>query len=219
MYLRNPLKSDDALRIAPSISSVFFILTVLALTAFDAFRESAPFSQFHAVAAKILPFSVAEVLAFLLFPAFFFAMYALCIALARLCAKGTGSFGMWLRAYAYSLVPIAIVYHVAHYFTLLLVEGQRGLSLFSDPFGKGWNLFGTRDIGVNPGIVGADVVWYIQLSLIVIGHIVALYLSHRVTEALVPEKKHSILSELPLLAVMVFYTAFGLWILSRPFAL
>ena len=41
------------------------------------------------------------------------------------------------------LVPIALVYAVAHYFTLLVIQAQYAFPLASDPFGFGWNLFGT----------------------------------------------------------------------------
>jgi len=48
-------------------------------------------------------------------------------------------------AFAHSLVPIAFAYSVAHYFSLLVLEGQGIISLISDPFGFGWDLFGTAD--------------------------------------------------------------------------
>ena len=50
------------------------------------------------------------------------------------------------RGFALTLVPIAIGYHVAHYLVFLLVQGQYIIPLLSDPFGYGWNLFGTRRI-------------------------------------------------------------------------
>ena len=42
-----------------------------------------------------------------------------------------------------SLVPIALVYAIAHYFSLFVIQGQYMIPLLSDPFGKGWDLFGT----------------------------------------------------------------------------
>ena len=47
------------------------------------------------------------------------------------------------RAFVHSLVPIAMVYVAAHYLTFLLFEGQAIRYLASDPFGQGWDLFGT----------------------------------------------------------------------------
>jgi hypothetical protein len=61
--------------------------------------------------------------------------------------------------------------------------------------------------------------WYLQLSAIVLGHIAALSVSHLITRRLVPDRRRAFLAEVPMVAVMVAYTAFGLWILAQPFAL
>ena len=53
------------------------------------------------------------------------------------------------RSFALTLVPIAIGYHVAHYLVFLLVQGQYIIPLLSDPFGRGWNLFGTAGYRVD----------------------------------------------------------------------
>ncbi|MDP9119142.1 MAG: hypothetical protein M3M93_02550, partial [Actinomycetota bacterium] len=45
--------------------------------------------------------------------------------------------------FAHSLVPIVLAYVIAHYISFLVLEGQLGLVRLSDPFGAGWNLFGT----------------------------------------------------------------------------
>ncbi len=44
---------------------------------------------------------------------------------------------------AVALLPIAMVYQLAHYSTFLFVNGQQIIRLASDPFGYGYNLFGT----------------------------------------------------------------------------
>ena len=43
-----------------------------------------------------------------------------------------------------SLVPIALVYAVAHYFTYLVIQGQYAITLASDPFGRGWDICSGR---------------------------------------------------------------------------
>ncbi len=70
------------------------------------------------------------------------AYWAACRSAARL------SGGMWTAAgvssrFAHTLVPIALAYAFAHYFTLVAFEGQLLISTMSDPFGQGWDLFGT----------------------------------------------------------------------------
>jgi hypothetical protein len=204
---------------AESLWLVMFILSVLALTAFDGFRETAPYAHALTFLAAFIPFSVLEILSFGAMPLLFFGTYALCIFFVAYLRGSTKEFFVLLKRYAYSLVPIAIVYHFAHYFTLLIVQGQSIVSIISDPLGRGWNLFGSAGYKISPGVIGADTVWHVQLAAIVLGHIMALYLSHLVTNELITDKKRAVIAELPLLVVMVFYTAFGLWILSRPFAL
>ena len=51
-----------------------------------------------------------------------------------------------------SVVPIVIGYAIAHYVTLLVVEGQRTAINWSDPLGRGWNVFGSAEMGVNSAL-------------------------------------------------------------------
>src|SRR4029078_342485 len=67
-----------------------------------------------------------------------------------------------------SLVPIALVYAVAHYFSLFVIQGQYMLPLLSDPFGKGWNLFGTAHVIPNIGLLTPNTIWYVQVVALVI---------------------------------------------------
>ena len=75
------------------------------------------------------------------------------------------------RSFAFTLVPIAIGYHLAHYLTFLLIQGQYIIPLASDPFGFGWNLFGTAGYRVDIAIVGARFAWYAAVTAILLGHI------------------------------------------------
>jgi hypothetical protein len=80
--------------------------------------------------------------------------------------------------FALTLVPIAIAYHIAHYFVYLLIQGQYIVPLMSDPFGYGWDLFGTAGYRVDIAIVGARFAWYTAVVAIVCGHVVAVWLAH-----------------------------------------
>src|SRR5499426_4914767 len=82
------------------------------------------------------------------------------------------------RHFALTLVPIAIGYHVAHYLTFLLIQGQYIIPLVSDPFGFGWNLFGTAGYRVDIAVVDARFAWVTAVAAILIGHIAAVYLAH-----------------------------------------
>jgi hypothetical protein len=113
-------------------------------------------------------------------------------------------------------VSIAIAYQVAHYYTYLLIQGQAIIALLSDPFGWGWNLFGTAGYKINAALVGADFVWYSQVALIVAGHVIAVYLAHVTALRLMRNQRLAVRSQYPMLALMILYTVFSLWILSQP---
>jgi hypothetical protein len=159
---------------------------------------------------------VSETLGLVAVPLLFLAVYLVFVKLSQLLGRGTGRLGRFAAAYVYSLVPIAIAYQVAHYFTVFLAQGQRIVHLVSDPFGWGWNLLGTAGYGLNATIVQADVVWYSQVALIVAGHIIAVYLAHLIALRLLQDPRRVLKSQLPMLALMVLYTVFSLWILSQP---
>jgi hypothetical protein len=115
--------------------------------------------------------------------------------------------------FAHSLVPIMLAYVVAHYFSFLVLEGQLGLLRLSDPFGLGWDLFGTSDWSVNLALVSPTTIWYVQVAAIVIGHIGGVVLAHDRAIALF-DREDAIRTQYALLAVMIAFTATGLLILS-----
>ena len=142
-------------------------------------------------------------------------LVALAFALAmRAAAKVVG--GSWhplAIRFAHSLVPIILAYAVAHYFSFLVLEGQIGLVRLSDPFGAGWDLFGTSDWRVNYSLVSPTTIWYVQVAAIVTGHIGGVILAHDRAIAMF-DREEAIRTQYALLAVMIVFTASGLLILS-----
>ncbi len=120
------------------------------------------------------------------------------------------------RAFVLTLVPIAIGYHVAHYLVFLLVQGQYIIPLLSDPFGYGWDLFGTAGYRVDIGLVGARFAWYAAVAAIVAGHVAAVYLAHVRAIAVFGAPGAALLTQVPLTALMVVYTFIGLSITAQP---
>ena len=124
--------------------------------------------------------------------------------------------GDFPRLMAGSVVPIAIGYAVAHYTTLLIVEGQRTAINFSDPLGLGWNVFGSAEMGVNSGVFNhATLVAFIQLAAIVTGHVLGIVSAHEKSLALL-RPADALRGQWPMLVVMVFYTCSGLLLLFSP---
>jgi hypothetical protein len=119
-------------------------------------------------------------------------------------------------AFVFTLVPIAVAYHLAHYFSLLVTAGQFMIPLVSDPFGFGWNLFRTAGYKVDLGAVSPYVFWYGAVILIVTGHVIAVVLAHVAALRLFGSARAAAASQVPMVALMVAYTMLSLWILAQP---
>ena len=187
-----------------------FVVFTLASVTFDSLLGTPPWVELQRLT------SMPQTLGLIALPLLFLAVYLTFVKLSQLFGLGYVPFKRLAGAYVYSLVPIAIAYQVAHYYTLLLVQGQAIIALLSDPFGWGWNLFGTADYEINAGLIAADFVWYSQIALIVAGHVIAIYLAHVAALRLLRAPKLAMRSQYPMVALMILYTVFSLWILSQP---
>jgi hypothetical protein len=112
-------------------------------------------------------------------------------------------------------VPIALAYVAAHYFTLLMFDGQRLFYAISDPLGEGSDLFGTAGTQPDFGFIGANAIWYWQVGFVVAGHVAALVLAHDRALALYEDPKQAVRSQYWMLAIMVGFTSLALWLLSQ----
>jgi hypothetical protein len=141
------------------------------------------------------------------------AVAALFAAATAACGR-IGRYSGAIGQYAHTLVPIAAGYAIAHYFSLLLFDGQTTFILASDPFGTGANLFGTAGMGVDYSVVGDRTISLVQTAAIVAGHVVAVTLAH--DRALVLARAgggHPVLGQIPMLIVMVAFTLGALFLL------
>jgi hypothetical protein len=128
---------------------------------------------------------------------------------------GGFSAGRLANEFVHSLVPIALAYVAAHYFTLLLFQGQAMAFLVSDPLGDGSDIFGTADSQIDYTLIGGEATWYFQVAFVVIGHVAALTLAHDRALALYDDAKQAVRSQYWMLAVMVGFTSLALWLLSQ----
>jgi hypothetical protein len=115
-----------------------------------------------------------------------------------------------------SLIPIAIAYHLAHYFSLFAIAGQFIIPLASDPFGYGWDLFGTMLYRIDIGVVDAKSIWYLSVIAIVTGHVIAVWIGHVTAYSVFRDSRSAGRSQYPMLVLMVCYTMLSLWILAQP---
>jgi hypothetical protein len=119
------------------------------------------------------------------------------------------------RLFVHTLAPIAFAYTLAHYFSLLVFQGQALGYLASDPLGTGANLFGTANWQVKYLLVSTQAIWYVQVAALVAGHVGGLVLAHDRALAVFRSDRHAaVRSQYWMLTVMVGFTCLGLWLLS-----
>ena len=215
-------------------STVVFVLAMLSTTAFDGLRAtqwwvylfwSDPTGLVNALAgarpialyAELRPWYIAwETFALIVSPFLYFAAYAASLALAKALTRSPRPLRDLVLDFGHTLLPIALVYHVTHYATLLLTQGLKLISLVSDPFGWDWNLFSTAWLWRAPILPGMGLVWHAQVGLILFGHVVSVALAHRVALRVFPTRAQAAASQLPMLLLMVAFTVAGLWIIAQP---
>ena len=121
---------------------------------------------------------------------------------------------------ALSIIPIAFAYHIAHFLTAFLINGQYALVAASDPFGTGADLFGFAHMHVTAGFFNTlgsvRVIWLTQAGAVVIGHIIAILLAHAIAMDMFGSRKAAAISQIPLATFMILYTLLGLWLLASP---
>lgn len=214
-----------------STSMTVFVLVMLSNVSFDGFLETPLWNRLLNVVATsqaLRPLLLSlqseglnllgaiKTLGLIIFPLIFLASYLACCFLMSLAsgrAAGTWSMARW---FVLTLVPIAIAYHLAHYASFFALAGQLLIPLASDPLGRGWDLFGTAHVQVDPGVISAKFVWYTAVVTIVAGHVIAVILAHIQAHDVIKNARAALRSQFPMLALMVGYTMFSLWILSQP---
>ena len=220
IYLRRPLSGLSDLRIRPG--TVVLICTLIGTTTFDGFsnggiwRNNEPSLQslfadlgFSSTPAQELTYSVGLLLCILLI----LAVYRVGVLGVRSVSERYDSASLW-ESFAHTLVPIAFAYVLAHYFSLLLWQSQAMGYLISDPLGNGSNLFGTAGYEINYHVISYAGIWYVQVAALVGGHVGGLALAHDRALVLYEEPEEAVRSQYWMLAVMVAFTSFGLWLLS-----
>jgi hypothetical protein len=120
------------------------------------------------------------------------------------------------RLLAPSLVPIATAYNIAHNISYLLLQGQELIPLLSDPLGRGWDLLGTATWSPDVTLVGSRFAWYAAVGAIVTGHVISVWLAHRIALREWSPPRVALRASLPLTALMVIYTALSLWVIADP---
>ena len=196
-----------------------FVILALAAVTFDGLQETTNWLSVQTVGLRLLGpggVSVIDTLGVVLIPLLFLGIYLLFCLGIRALSREQASLSEVALAYVFSLVPIALAYNMAHFLSLLLVQGQLIIPLASDPFGFGWDIFGGAGYRIDPTVISTKFAWIVSVAAIVIGHIVSVYIAHTIAIRRATSHALALRGQYPMLALMVFYTAVSLWIIAQP---
>jgi hypothetical protein len=215
-----------------TISMVALVVALLATVSFDGFLETPLWAAIDLAVldwASLSPSWTAmglredqavrmvRTFALLVCVLLFLAVYAgVCWLSAAASGERELGAGIIVRRFVLTLVPISLAYHVAHYFSFLFIGGQYAIPRLSDPFGYGWDLFGTARYQVDIGLVTPRLQWTVAVVAVVVGHLIAVYLSHVTALRVFRSSRAALRSQIPMVLLMVGYTMISLWILSQP---
>ena len=206
----------------PRAGSVFLLAVLIGITTFDGFSSNSTWADADAELSPRFEdlglsltgaTSASDAVGLVLAIAVVLGFYTLGIAGAKTVGGGFDAQQL-RRRFIHSLVPISVVYVLAHYLTLLVFQGQAFKYLISDPFGEGWDLFGTADAAIDFGAISQNGTWYLQVIFVVAGHVAALVLAHDRALAVYDNARLAVRSQYWMLLIMIGFTTLALWLLK-----
>jgi hypothetical protein len=201
---------------------VVFVILMLSTLAFDAILTTSVWDAVRNFLSPVWsPLGTVGLhalmgLGFVVLTALFLAAFIVCMELVIYFGTIQVDGLSTATTFALTLVPIAFVYNAAHNYATLVVQTQWLLPLLADPFGRGWHLLPVGPFRPNLLLAPAALVWYVQVVLIVVGHVIAMYLAHLRAGERFRAAQSVLLSQYPILVLMVLYTMTSLWILAQP---
>ncbi|MFG2297433.1 hypothetical protein [Streptomyces sp. NPDC048603] len=195
LVLRNPFHGLDATPERPGLVATVCVL--LGSTAYDGFSDTP--SWINTVQTSPLGRVPTATLGLLGAVALVAVLYCLCAAATRLVS---GPLPGPLTAFAHSLLPIALGYLVAHYFSLLVTEGPRTVSI----------ALGTDNAPPPAPPLGPGGLAALQVAAVVTGHVLGVVAAHDRSVRLFPPAR-AVAGQLPLFALMIVYTLGGISLL------
>jgi hypothetical protein len=204
----------------PPLTLALFALTLLGTGTFDGFNET--FFWLAQLGINPLEFpgrsAIVQQTVFGLLGA-----NLILIALFYLCVRITSPqehASVLFRRQALTILPIAFVYHFAHFLPSLLVDIQYTVKALTDPLQTGADYLRLGQFYVTTGFFNTlatqRVIFLTQAGAIVIGHVIAILLSHRIAADYFPTRRGVLISQIPLSVFMIGYTILGLWLLATP---
>ncbi|HYW24024.1 MAG TPA: hypothetical protein VE953_07650 [Terriglobales bacterium] len=222
VYLR-PMGAGLLDRMDAGWDWVAFVILMLSTLAFDAILTTSVWDAVVSVTrpwwsqlGTLIGLHVLQGLAFVALTLVFLGAFVVCMELVVYFATIQVDSLSTATVFALTLVPIAFVYNAAHNYASLVVQSQQVIPLLADPFGRGWHLLPTGGYQPSLLLAASALVWYVQVVLIVTGHVIAMYLAHLRAGERFRAAQGVLLSQYPILVLMVVYTMTSLWILAQP---
>jgi len=124
---------------------------------------------------------------------------------------GTKRIFIW---FALAFIPLAISSHVAHNYFHLLEEGAIIIPNLSDPFGFGWNLFGTA--GASVTLLSPTIINNLQFLTIGFVFLASGYAMYRLSLNMFSRQGQAFRIMSPMLILLTGIASFYIWVLSIP---
>jgi hypothetical protein len=219
--VRRPLAAATRWATVPGSAAV--VIASIASTSFDGAQEGAFKGALESTFNRLLDAGVGLATAFRLSDTIFILLTFVGVGLVYMIGvrgmatvRGAPSLSRLRSGFAHTLIPIAFAYLVAHYFSLFVFQEQAQFTyLLSDPLGNGTtDLFGTASGAIDFRVLSANAIWYVQVGALVAGHVTGLTLAHDRATAYWGDYRQAARSQYWMLAVMVAFTCFGLYLLS-----
>ena len=212
LFLVNPLKKITSTNKIDFSLAVFIILT-LAGVAFDSFSESPVFysiAKFFGIGN--IDYELLKTIGLTVMVLPFITLYFLFLYLGNLVVVQKYKLSDLASYFAISLVPISVAYYIAHFYPLFIVGAQNVARISAGLLGFKISETARANLAlIDPGLV-----WYLQIVIIIAGHVLAVLFAHQIALKIYKMKKDAIIAQFPITALMVTYTVFSLWLLSQP---
>lgn len=189
--------------ITPMAATVPFVGTMIGITVFDGFSAGGIWESIAGKDPSVVISTVGFAAAILLVLGFY--------RLGVLGMEGreiNRSAGELSQMFAPSLVPIALGYLIAHYFSFMIFVGQGLPHVLAHPMG---------DAGP-PAIdyfMSSKAIWWVQVAALLVGHVAGLASAHDKAISVWGKARAAVQSQTWMLVVMVGFTSLGLWLLSQ----
>ncbi|MFG3349760.1 hypothetical protein ACGF1Z_32450 [Streptomyces sp. NPDC048018] len=195
LVLRSPFDGLDATPQAPGLVATVCVL--LGSTAYDGFSDNPRWIT--SLQTSPLGRTLTATLGLLAAVTLVAALYGLCAGALRLLNRELTT---PLTSFAHSLLPIALGYLVAHYFTLFVTEGPRTVIMAG----------GTDNVPAPAPPLGPGGLATLQVAAIVTGHVLGVVAAHDRSVRLFPPAR-AVAGQLPLFGLMIAYTLGGIGLL------